>query len=47
MRQIVKQIKTLQPGTLVRVDWYDASIGKSLSGGADGIDVPVSSWASM
>jgi len=26
------------------VSWFDASIGKSLSGGLAGIDVPVSSW---
>jgi hypothetical protein len=31
-------------GDLVRVDWFDASIGKSLSGGLGGIDVPVCSW---
>jgi hypothetical protein len=29
---------------LVRVEWFDASIGKSLSGGLNGIDVPVVSW---
>ena len=26
------------------MDWTDASIGKSLSGGLSGIDVPVVSW---
>jgi hypothetical protein len=39
-----KQLKTLQLGDLIRVDWKDASIGKSLSGGLHGIDVPVESW---
>ena len=39
-----KQLKTLQLGDLIRVDWKDASIGKSLSGGLHGIDVPVQSW---
>jgi len=43
-RQILKQIKGLQLGDLVKVEWFDASIGKSLSGGLDGIDVPVQSW---
>lgn len=42
--RVLKQIKNLQPGSLIRVDWYDASIGKSLSGGLRSIDVPVSSW---
>jgi hypothetical protein len=40
-RQLLKQIKSLRPGSLIRVDWHDASIGKSLSGGYGGIDVPV------
>ena len=31
-------------GDLLRVEWFDASIGKSLNGGLDGIDVPVQSW---
>ena len=44
MRQrIVDEIKKLSLGDLVRVDWSDASIGKSLSSGT-GVDVPVSSW---
>jgi hypothetical protein len=40
-KQVLKQIKSLKPGSLIRVDWHDASIGKSLSGGYGGIDVPV------
>jgi len=34
----------LQPGDLVKIEWFDASVGKSLSGGLAGIDVPVKSW---
>lgn len=41
-RRVLKQIKSLQPGDLVRVEWFDASVGKSLGGG--NIDVPVKSW---
>ena len=44
LKQVVKQIKGLQPGDLCRVEWFDASIGKSLSGGLSGIDMPVQSW---
>ena len=44
MREVTKQIKGLSLGDLVCVEWFDASIGKSLSGGLDGIDVPVVSW---
>jgi hypothetical protein len=40
-KQVLKQIKSLKPGSLIRVDWHDASIGKSLGGGYGGIDVPV------
>jgi hypothetical protein len=40
-KQVSQQIKALRPGDLVRVDWHDASIGKSLSSGYGGIDVPV------
>ncbi len=39
--EVLKQIKQLQVGDLIRVQWNDASIGKSLSGGLHGIDVPV------
>ena len=43
-RKVLNQIKDLAPGDLVFVSWFDASTGKSLSGGLAGIDVPVSSW---
>ena len=39
-----KQLEALSPGDLIKVDWNDASVGKSLSGGMCGIDVPVQSW---
>jgi hypothetical protein len=42
-KQVLKQIKTLQPGDLIRVEWTDASIGKSLASGTD-VDIPVKSW---
>jgi hypothetical protein len=42
-RKINDQLPQLSPGDLVRVEWYDASIGKSMSSGVD-IDVPVSTW---
>lgn len=44
MKEIDKQIKDLQLGDLVKIEWFDASVGKSLSGGVQGIDVPVKSW---
>ncbi|MEM4704068.1 MAG: hypothetical protein QXJ02_03270 [Candidatus Bathyarchaeia archaeon] len=44
MKEIIKQIKSLNCGDLVRVDWFDASIGRSLSGCLGEIDVPVYSW---
>ena len=44
MKEVDKQIKGLQPGDLVRIEWFDASIGKSLTGGLAGIDIPVKSW---
>ena len=34
----------MQPGSLVKIEWFDASVGKSLSEGLAGIDVPVKSW---
>ena len=40
----MSQIKSLNAGDLVQVQWCDASIGKSLSNGVSGIDVPVKSW---
>ena len=44
MKGVLNQVKDLHPGDLVKVEWFDASIGKSLSGGLNGIDVPVQSW---
>lgn len=45
MKQGLKQqIKALMIGCLVRVEWYDASVGKSLTQGTSNIDVPVNSW---
>jgi len=44
MKEILNQIKCLTAGDLIRVEWLDASIGKSLSNGVSGIDVPVKSW---
>ncbi len=40
----MSQIKGLSAGDLVMLEWHDASIGKSLSNGVSGIDVPVKSW---
>jgi len=40
-KMISRQIKCLQLGDLVRVEWFDASIGSSRAGA---IDVPVHSW---
>ena len=40
-RKVLEQLKALDCGDLIRVDWTDASVGKSLSGGLHGIDVPV------
>lgn len=31
-RNVQRQLKQLQPGDLIRVDWYDASIGTAYSG---------------
>jgi len=42
-KQVLKQIKALQLGDLIRVEWFDASIGKSLVAGGT-VDVPVKSW---
>jgi hypothetical protein len=44
MKELNSQIKQLNAGDLVCVEWCDASIGKSLSNGIGGIDVPVKSW---
>jgi len=43
-KQVLKQIKNLLIGDLVRVEWYDASVGKSLTGSTETIDVPVQSY---
>jgi len=42
-KQVLKQIKNVQLGDLVRVQWFDASVGKSLST-KGAIDIPVLSW---
>jgi hypothetical protein len=44
LKEIASQIKSLVAGDLVCIEWCDASIGKSLSNGIGGIDVPVKSW---
>jgi len=44
MKEILNQIRGLAAGDLVQVEWTDASIGKSLSNGISGTDVPVKSW---
>src|SRR3990170_2222109 len=44
MKEVISQIKSLTAGDLVQVEWCDDSIGKSLSNGVSGIDVPVKSW---
>jgi hypothetical protein len=44
LKEIANQIKSLVAGDLVCIEWCDASIGKSLSNGIGGIDVPVRSW---
>lgn len=43
MKRVLKQLKDLQRGDLVRIDWSDASVGKSLGTGL-AVDVPVKSW---
>jgi hypothetical protein len=44
MKEVISQVKSLVAGDLVCIEWCDASIGKSLSNGLGGIDVPVKSW---
>ena len=44
MKDVLNQISGLVAGDLVMLEWHDASIGKSLSNGLSGIDVPVKSW---
>lgn len=41
-RHVLRQTKDLQLGDLVRVEWFDASIGRSITGGS--IDIAVKSW---
>ena len=43
MKKIDENIRNLNIGDLVQVEWTDASIGKSLSAGTN-VDVPVQSW---
>jgi len=43
MKEVLKQVKNLQLGSLIRVEWFDASIGKSISSSGN-VDVPVKSW---
>jgi hypothetical protein len=42
-KNLKKNVAELSPGDLVKVEWTDASIGKSLESGM-AIDVPVNSW---
>jgi len=42
-RKVNDLLLQLSPGDLVRVEWCDASIGKSMRSGVD-VDVPVSTW---
>lgn len=42
-RRVVDEIKKLCLGDLVSVEWYDASVGKSLASGTS-VDVLVQSW---
>jgi hypothetical protein len=42
-KRLKNTLESLSPGDLICVDWYDASIGKSLGTGVD-VDVPVKSW---
>jgi hypothetical protein len=41
-KTVLRQLKKLQPGCLICVTWFDASIGKALTSGE--IDIPVRSW---
>jgi len=40
-RRVLKQLKALQPGSLIKIEWFDASIGKSRR---SFIDVPALSY---
>lgn len=39
-KQVLKQLETVGPGSLIIVDWNDASVGKSLGSGTC-VDVPI------
>jgi len=42
-KTVLKQLKDLRPGDLIRVEWQDASKGKSLMSGT-AVDIQVKSW---
>jgi len=42
-RKVLAAVKDVELGDLIRVDWFDASIGRSLATGTK-VDVPVRSW---
>jgi hypothetical protein len=42
-KKVGKVLEELHAGDLVRVQWCDASVGKSMSTGVN-VDVPVESW---
>ena len=41
-KEVLKHVKSLQLGDLVKVEWFDASIGRSRARST--IDIPVKSW---
>jgi hypothetical protein len=44
-KKLLTELKSVHPGDLVKVDWNDASVGRTMRGGGEGgIDVPVVSW---
>jgi len=42
-KRLLNQLKDTNLGDLIRVEWYDASVGRSM-GGTGAIDVPVKSY---
>ena len=44
MKEVIESDQEFSGGRPRSVEWCDASIGKSLSNGVSGIDVPVKSW---
>jgi len=42
-RKVANMIKDVDLGDLIRVEWFDASIGRSLATGTR-VDIPVRSW---